>query len=417
MKKNLVIDDDIVENKTLYKKVNDIKKEREYEKEKDLINRRKNNIISFFIILIIIGSINFLSSISRFDNARMLEKGVKQISILVVSLLIFYMTSRKKIGNIIYKMVSKTGFRIFVLVSSLIIFMLIAYIPNEALFPTINGGKGWIHIGPMSIQVPEIFKVPFIIALASIFARGKDDKREISYWKNFKTAFFYTLIFALVITISLKDMGTAIHYVMIACFMIFLSDIPSKIVFPAFFGGIVLIPVILFSVLHLSSGYKQHRVKVFLDGILHSTYDREDAYQIYQSLLAFGTGGIVGKGFGNGVQKYNYIPEVETDFAIATYAEETGFIGVIILLFLFFSLFVLIISVANNAKDYLSKYLVGGIAGYFITQVIINIGVAIGLIPVFGIPLPFISSGGSSLLAISIAMGLVIYVNNTQTLK
>ena len=140
--------------------------------------------------------------------------------------------------------------------------------------------------------------------------------------------------------------------------------------------------------LHSLSGYKQHRVKVFLDGILHSTYDREEAYQIYQSLLAFGTGGVVGKGFGNGVQKYNYIPEVETDFAIATYAEETGFIGMLIVLFLFFSLFVLIMGVAGNAKNYFSKYLVGGIAGYLITQVIINIGVAIGLIPVFGIPLP-----------------------------
>ena len=89
----------------------------------------------------------------------------------------------------------------------------------------------------------------------------------------------------------------------------------------------------------------------------------------------------------------------------------------IIILFSFFSLFFLIMGVANNSKTYFSKYLVGGVAGYLITQVIINIGVAIGLIPVFGIPLPFISSGGSSLLAISIAMGLVIYVNNTQTLK
>ncbi|MDC7954999.1 FtsW/RodA/SpoVE family cell cycle protein [Fusobacterium simiae] len=417
MKKDLVIDDDIVKNKTLYKKVNDIKKERENEKEKDLISRRKNNIISFFMILIIIGGINFFSSISRFDNARMLEKGVKQISILVISLFIFYMTSRTKIGDIIYKIVSKPAFRIFILVSSLIIFCVIAYTPSESLFPTINGGKGWVHIGPMSIQVPEIFKVPFIIVLASIFARGKDDKKKISYWGNFKAAFFYTIIFAIVITVCLKDMGTAIHYIMIACFMIFLSDIPNKVVFPAFFGVIAFIPVILYSVLHNSSGYKQHRIKVFLDGILHSNYDREEAYQIYQSLLAFGTGGVLGKGFGNGVQKYNYIPEVETDFAIATYAEETGFIGMIILFFLFFSLFVLIMSVANNAKNYFSKYLVGGIAGYFITQVIINIGVAIGLIPVFGIPLPFISSGGSSLLAISIAMGLVIYVNNTQTSK
>ena len=415
MKKNLVIDDDVVENKTLYKKVNDIKKERENEKEKDLIGRRKNAIISFFMILIIIGGINFFSSISRFDNAKMLDKGVKQVAILIVSFVVF--GTSIKAGNIIYKIVSKPSFRLFVLLSSLIIFLIIAYVPSESLFPTINGGKGWVHIGPVSIQVPEIFKIPFIMVLASILSRGKDDKKKIEYMQNLISVLFYTTIFAIIITICLQDMGTAIHYFIIASFMIFLSDIPNKLIFPSFFGLLASIPILLYIFLHTLSGYKQHRIKVFLDGILHSNYDREEAYQIYQSLIAFGTGGVLGKGFGNGVQKYNYIPEVETDFAIATYAEETGFIGMILVLFLFFSLFFLIMGVANKSKNYFSKYLVGGIAGYFITQVIINIGVAIGLIPVFGIPLPFISSGGSSLLAISIAMGLVIYVNNTQTLK
>ena len=415
MKKNLVIDDDIVENKTLYKKVNDIKKERENEKERNLISRRKSIIISFFLILIIIGCINFFSSISRFDNAKMLDKGVKQVAILIVSFVVF--TVSIKAGNIIYKIASKPIFRFFTLIISLSVFLAIAYIPNENLFPTINGGKGWVHIGSFSIQVPEIFKVPFIMLLANIFARGKDDDKKITYWKNFFSILFYTLIFFVVITFALHDMGTAIHYAMIASFIIFLSDIPNKVIFPAFFGLLASIPVFIYIFLNTLSGYKLDRVKAFVDGILHGNYTRDDAYQIYQSLIAFGTGGILGKGLGNGVQKYNYIPEVETDFAIANFAEETGFVGMIIILFSFFSLFFLIMGVANNSKTYFSKYLVGGVAGYLIKQVIINIGVAIGLIPVFGIPLPFISSGGSSLLAISVAMGLVIYINNTQTLK
>ena len=375
MKKNLVIDDDIVENKTLYKKVNDIQKERENEKVNDLIVKRKSIIVSFFLILIILGCINFFSSISRFDNKIMLAKVIKQSMILLVSLLIFGVTI--KFGSTIHKIITKPGFRLFVLGSSFVIFLIIAFGP-DSLFPTINGGKGWVHMGPISLKLPELF---------------------------------------MLITFALHDMGTAIHYAMIASFIIFLSDIPNKVIFPAFFGLLFSIPGLLYLALHFSSGYKQHRVKTFIDGILHGNYTREDAYQIYQSLIAFGTGGILGKGLGNGVQKYNYIPEVETDFAIANFAEETGFVGMVIILFSFFSLFFLIMGVANNSKSYFSKYLVGGIAGYLITQVIINIGVAIGLIPVFGIPLPFISSGGSSLLAISIAMGLVIHVNNTQTLK
>ena len=413
MKKNLVIDDDIVENKTLYKKVNDIKKERESEKERTLISRRKSIIISFFLILIIIGSINFFSSISRFDNKVMFAKIIKQSMILIVSLLVFGATIKS--GNTIYRIITKPGFRLLILTSALIVFLAIAIIPNDNLFPTINGGKGWIHIGPVSLQIPELFKVPFIMLLANILARGKDDDRKITYWKNFFSIIFYTLIFFIVITFALHDMGTAIHYAMIASFIIFLSDIPNKVLYPIFFGGLAAAPALLSFFSKILTGYKQHRLKVYLEGILHNNYDRVDAYQIYQSLIAFGTGGIFGKGIGNGVQKYNYIPEVETDFAIANLAEETGFVGMFIVLFLFFTLFVLIMNIAGKSKNYFYKYLVSGIAGYIITQVIINIGVAIGLIPVFGIPLPFISAGGSSILALSLSMGYIIYVNNNHT--
>ena len=416
MKKNLVIDEDVVKNNSLYKKVNDIKKEKETEKQNDIIRRRKSIIVSFFLILITIGFINFLSSISRFDNARILDKIVKQATILGVSFIVFFVTAHSKTGNIIYKIISKPSFRFFVFLSSVIIFLIIAVGP-ASIFPTINGGKGWVHIGPVSIQVPEIFKVPFIIVLASILDRGKDDKKEIPYKKNFFSVGFYTIVFFIIITYPLHDMGTAIHYVMIAAFMIFLSDISNKALSGLIALVVAIVPILLFYTLNFTSDYKRHRVKAFIDGILHSNYTREDSYQIYQSLIAFGTGGVLGKGFGNGVQKYNYIPEVETDFAIANFAEETGFIGMLIILFSFFSLFFLIMGVANNAKNYFSKYLVGGIAGYLITQVIINVGVAIGLLPVFGIPLPFISSGGSSLLAISMSMGLVIYINNRQISK
>ena len=154
MKKNLVIDENTVENDSLYKKVNDIKKEKEIEKQNDIIRRRKSIIISFFFTLVIIGFINFLSSVSRFDNAVLYAKGIKQFIILAVSIIIFIMTILS--GNTIYKIVSKPRFRFFVLMSALLIFGAIAIIPNNNLFPTINGGKGWVHIGAISIQVPEI---------------------------------------------------------------------------------------------------------------------------------------------------------------------------------------------------------------------------------------------------------------------
>ncbi len=356
----------------------------------------------------------FSSSISRFDNARILEKVSKQGIILFISLIIFIIMSSKKFGDIFNKRVTSPYFRFAFLIASSFLFIIIAIGP-ASVFPTINGGKGWIHLGPLSIQIPELLKVPFVITIAGIFARGKDTNEKISYFKNFLTAFIYTFTFFGFISFALHDMGTGIHYVMIFCFLFFLSDVPGKIVYFLLFLSIFLTPILLSFLSRVLTGYKQHRLKVYLEGILYNNYDRVDAYQIYQSLIAFGTGGIFGKGIGNGVQKYNYIPEVETDFAIANLAEETGFIGMIIILFLFFTLFVLIMNVAANSKNFFYKYLISGIAGYIITQAIINIGVAIGLIPVFGIPLPFISSGGSSILALSFSMGYIIYINNHHT--
>ncbi|EFE86491.1 FtsW/RodA/SpoVE family cell cycle protein [Fusobacterium periodonticum] len=399
----------------IHNKINEINKEREEEKKrKYIISKRKSSIIAFFFILVLIGALNFISSISRFDNAKVVDKAIKQLSILGLSLTIFTFMCTKKFGGFFNKIVRGKGFRAFFILGSLAIFMIIAFGPSS-IFPTVNGGKGWIRLGPLSLQIPELLKVPFVITIAGIFARGKDTKEKISYAKNLKVAIFYTLIFAVTITAALHDMGTAIHYVMIAAFMIFLTDIPNKVLYPIFFSLIVAIPISFPVLLKIFSGYKQHRIKVYLEGILHNNYDRVDNYQVYQSLIAFGTGGIFGKGMGNGVQKYNYIPEVETDFAIANLAEETGFVGMFIVLFLFFTLFVLIMNVAVKSKNFFYQYLVSGIAGYIITQVIINIGVAIGLIPVFGIPLPFISAGGSSILALSLSMGYVIYINDSHT--
>ncbi|MCI7224293.1 FtsW/RodA/SpoVE family cell cycle protein, partial [Fusobacterium sp.] len=217
--------------------------------------------------------------------------------------------------------------------------------------------------------------------------------------------------------LCLKDLGTGIHYVMITFFLIFMSDLKDKIIWPIISIGVSSLTIFSFLFYKFGEsfgGYKHHRLKIFIDGLLENKYDRFEAYQIYQSLVGFGTGGLFGKGYGNGVQKYSYIPEVETDFAISTFGEEMGLVGMFLILVTFLILFTLIMNVAENTKTYFGKYLVASVGGYFITQVIINIGVAIGLIPVLGIPLPFISSGGSSLLALSVAMGLVVSVNNSK---
>lgn len=393
----------------LYKKINDINREKRKEEEKNNVKKRTQNIIIICLILIFIGFANFYSAILRFDSNIVINKMLKHFLIFSISLTCFLISIK-----INFKIFSDRRVRYTFLVLGIFIFLIVAYFPNKNIFPMINGGKGWIRVKGFSLQVTELFKVAYIIMISSLLARGKDDEIEVKVEKNVSSIIVYLAIFGSLLFFCLKDLGTALHYGMITLFLLFLSDLSNKIIWSTGMLISILTGVGTFFIYKFGDGYKQHRLKTFVEGILNNSYDRAEAYQIYQSLVGFGTGGLFGKGYGNGVQKYSYIPEVETDFAISTFGEEMGLFGMFLILITFYILFILIMNIAENSKSYFGKYLAAAIGGFFITQVIINIGVAIGLIPVLGIPLPFISSGGSSLLALSIAMGIVININNSK---
>ncbi|MBS9776255.1 MAG: FtsW/RodA/SpoVE family cell cycle protein [Fusobacterium sp.] len=393
----------------VYKKLNDLNKQKKLEDEKALVQKRKNNIIFIFLILLTIGFFNFYSTISHYNPADINKKIIKFLIILICSIGISVVTYFS------YDLIKKRKIRAFIFFAGIFVFLIVAFFPNSNLFPTINGGKGWIRIaGRFSLQVTEIFKIAYIILLAGILSRGKDDNKKQGILQNLITVGIYAAIFFFLL-LCLKDMGTGIHYLAITLFLVFVSDIKSIWIWICSIGAIILGAIALPLYYISSTGYKHHRIKIYLEGLLHNNYDRFDAFQIYQSLVGIGTGGLFGKGYGNGIQKYNYIPEVETDFAIATFAEEMGFVGMLLLLITFLIFFILIMNVAEKSTSYFGKYLVAGIGGYFISQVIINIAVAVGLLPVFGIPLPFISSGGSSLLTLSIAIALVLKVNQESS--
>lgn len=392
----------------LYKKMNDLTKIKNREEEIARIKKRAKNIVVTCLILTLIGLANFYSAILKFDMSIVSTKMKKHIIILILSWLSFFLASR-----INFKIFKSRKIRFSFLVIGIITFLIVAFFPAPSIFPLINGGKGWIRIKGFSLQITELFKIAYITMIAGLLARGKDDNSNFSPLKNTVSALVYLGIFIFLL-LCLRDLGTGIHYVMITFFLIFMSDLKDKLIWSIIslsVGALTIFSVIYYKI---GDGYKHHRLKIFIDGLLENKYDRFEAYQIYQSLVGFGTGGLFGKGYGNGVQKYSYIPEVETDFAISTFGEEMGLVGMFLILITFLILFSLVMNVAENTKSYYGKYLAAGIGGYFITQVVINIGVAIGLIPVLGIPLPFISSGGSSLLALSIAMGVVININNSK---
>ena len=197
-----------------------------------------------------------------------------------------------------------------------------------------------------------------------------------------------------------------------------MSKIDTKWIVSTITAGIVGISGICLYVHHLGDvsdkGYKMRRIGSFLNGLLHNEYDNAIGYQVGQSLLAFGSGGILGKGYANGVQTYSYLPEIRTDFILASYGEELGFIGMFIIMIFFFLIFNLIKRTAMECKSYFGKYLAIGIGGYLITQVLINIYVAFGMLPVFGIPMPIFSYGGTSLITIFSAFGIIGNINSEE---
>ncbi|WP_288217914.1 FtsW/RodA/SpoVE family cell cycle protein [uncultured Fusobacterium sp.] len=281
------------------------------------------------------------------------------------------------------------------------------------LVPKVNGAIGWIRIGGFSIQPAEILKIPYIIVLAHAMEITEREK-----YGQIKLVVFLGVIIAIYMLLIIwqEDLGTSLHYLCIFVFMLFMTRFSIKWIIGISIGLLSVITGFFYYVYSLEDtttmGYKIGRVGSFLNGLIHNEYDNLYGYQVWQSLLAFGSGGILGKGYANGVQKYSYLPEVRTDFILASFGEEFGFVGMMILLFTFFMIFTIIKRIAMNTKDYFGKYLAIGIAGYIITQALINISVAIGLLPVFGIPMPLFSYGGTSLVTVLAAIGIALNINN-----
>uniref|UniRef100_UPI0025C35F3F FtsW/RodA/SpoVE family cell cycle protein n=1 Tax=Fusobacterium sp. TaxID=68766 RepID=UPI0025C35F3F len=333
---------------------------------------------------------------------------------MVIGVIIFILTSK-----IDYKKLARkraVNILLLISISSLLCVIIGAKVPAlKKYVPTINGAIGWIRVAGFSLQPAEMMKLPFIIIMAKLLARGEEEK-----YKSLGIATNVIGIVLLYLTLIMleKDLGTTIHYAAITVIMIFMSRIDMKLIvaisslFTSCIG--IFFYYIFFIGDKLAYGYRLRRVISYLNGILKNEYDLDIGYQVAQSLMAFGRGGVLGEGYANGVQKYSYLPEATTDFILSTFGEEFGFMGMLLLLFLFVLLFNNIKRTAMETTDYFGKYLAIGIGGYLITQVLINIYVALGMLPVFGIPMPIFSAGGTSIVTIFAAMGIILSINKQR---
>ncbi|GGA83922.1 stage V sporulation protein E [Ornithinibacillus halotolerans] len=279
--------------------------------------------------------------------------------------------------------------------------LLLVLIPGVGL--TRGGAQSWIGVGAFSIQPSEFMKLGLIIFLSVYLSTNQ--KYITSFRKGFLPALL--LIFTAFGLIMLQpDLGTGMVLVLTCMIMIFVSG--ARI---SHFVGLGLLGIVGFVFLIASAPYRISRITAFLNPWEDPL---GDGFQIIQSLYAIGPGGLMGVGLGNSLQKYFYLPEPQTDFIFAILGEELGFIGGTLLLLLFVLLFWRGIRVAIEAADLFGRFLALGIVSMLTVQVMINISVVIGLIPVTGITLPFLSYGGSSLTLTLCSVGILLNISKSS---
>lgn len=281
--------------------------------------------------------------------------------------------------------------RIFYVV---IIFLLLYLLAFGTL---IHGGKRWIDISLFSFQPAEFAKLIVILGLSRLLYLKRG---QINSWKIIIWSFLYALV-PVALVVTEPDLGSAIILLCLWLGIILLSPIKKKFL------------VFLFVFFVAVSGaawkfylkdFQRDRVLVFLNPSLDP---KGRGYNVRQATIAVGAGEFFGRGLGKGVQsQHKFLPERQTDFIFAAGSEEIGFLGSASLLGLFFFLLWRILIIIRGAKDDLGMYLAAGVFFFFFFHVLINVGMNIGVLPVTGIPLPFVSAGGSSLVVSFIALGL-----------
>lgn len=285
----------------------------------------------------------------------------------------------------------------------LLILAIISSIAVLIIGEEVNGASRWIQVGGLSFQVAEIIKFTLIVWLA-VFLTERMRSGEIE--DNKKTLQPLLIVMAVVGIVVAKiqsDLGSTGVMIAIIVVMAFAAGLPVKRL--ALIGAIVAVGTLLAI---STSSYRRDRVATFLNP---QSDCQASGYQSCQALIAVGSGGVFGLGLGNGVQAYGYLPEAANDSIFAILAEKFGFLGVSIVLGLYLLLFSRFKRIIERTADPFARLFVIGTLAWFSTQAIINIGAMIGLLPLKGITLPFISYGGTSILFVMAALGVVFHIS------
>lgn len=303
-------------------------------------------------------------------------------------------------------------YSLFFLISSFVLLILV-FIPGIA--AQHGTAHSWIIIFGQSFQVSEAVKLFLIFYLAAWVESRKDDL------KQFSTGLlpFLVVLFAIaILLLSQPDLGTFIIVFIIALSIYFIAEGNMKQL-------IILALILIMGIAYLfyqaespnSSGlikdYQLNRIRC----LQNPDFDKDSCYQINQSLIAIGSGGIFGRGLGNSRQKFNYLPEVWADSIFPVVAEELGFVGSVILIFIYFFILYKGMIIAKRAPDMYGRAMAVGISILIFSQAFLNIGGMINLIPMTGVPLPFVSAGGTSLMVLLASCGVLLNISKQGETK
>jgi len=310
------------------------------------------------------------------------------------------------VGIILMLVVSKIDYKKYKSKSNIILgvcFLLLILVIIPGIGTVRNGSRSWFGIGPFGIQPSEFMKLALIIFTAKYLE--KNDR----YISDIKKGVFPILGMTLIafgLIMLQPDFGTGTILVMTIICVLFVSGVKMR-----FFMKIGVLGLIGAVALIVIAPYRLQRIVSFINPWVDPL---GAGFQIIQSLYAIGPGGLLGMGLGNSIQKHFYLPEPQTDFIFSIISEELGFLGIVIVSSLFLTIIYRGIKIALNSEDLFGKYLAFGMIFQLSFQAVLNLMVVVGLIPVTGVTLPFLSYGGSSLLITMIGMGILLNISRYQ---
>ena len=362
-----------------------------------LIKKEKRNVIISVLILSLIGLLMVYSSSYVWSEYKFGNKYhflIYQSIFLLLSIIACYYISKVDLNKI------KKNINLYLLLG--IILLVLVIVPGIGTIR--NGSRSWFTLGPISFQPSEYIKLVLIIFASKYLEKYHTKINKI---KDFLLPLILIIFFIIGLIMLEPDFGSSMIIVLTIILLLMSAGLSFK-----FFGYIGALGSLLIIFIIMVAPYRMMRIVSFLNPWKDPL---GSGYQIIQSLYAIGPGGLFGHGLFNSRQKYFYLPEPQTDFIFSIYCEELGFIGTLFLICTFLFLFYNIYKISVSEKDLFKRFLSFGILSSLIIQTSMNLSVVVGLIPVTGVTLPFLSYGGSSLLMTYIYIGILLnIITNTK---